>query len=58
MAAALWGGMRAMGDWFAVGPLMSVTYLTALVGGGAAVYFVACHAVGLRASHFRIKTAA
>ena len=32
--------------------------LAALVGGGAAVYFVACHLVGLRASELRIQSVA
>ena len=38
--------------------LARVGVLAALVGGGAAVYFVACYLVGLRASELRIQSVA
>ena len=58
MALALAGGLQAAGDWFVMSSLMRVGVLTALVGGGAAVYFVACHLAGLRASELRVQSVA
>jgi hypothetical protein len=58
MALALAGALRLAGDWFAMGMLLRAVNLAVLVGGGAAVYFLACRVVGLRVSDFRIKTVA
>jgi putative peptidoglycan lipid II flippase len=58
MALALAGGLALIGDWFAMGTLERVAGLAAFVGGGAAVYFLGCHLVGLRASEFRMKSVA
>jgi putative peptidoglycan lipid II flippase len=53
MTLALAGGLAVAGDWFAMSSLMRVGILAAMVGGGAAVYFLACHLAGLRASELR-----
>ena len=58
MALALAGGLEAAGDWFVMSSLMRIGMLAALVGGGAAVYFVACHLAGLRASELRVQSVA
>ena len=58
MALALAVGLQAAGDWFVMSSLERVGMLTALVGGGAAVYFVACHLAGLRASELRVQSVA
>jgi putative peptidoglycan lipid II flippase len=58
MGLAVAGGLRAAGDWFLMSSLMRVTLLAALVGGGAAVYFVTCYLVGLRARELRIHSVA
>lgn len=56
MAAALMLGLAAAGDWYAMSLLVRVAYLAAFVAGGAAVYFTACHLVGLRTRDFRIRS--
>jgi putative peptidoglycan lipid II flippase len=58
MAAALLGGLRFAGDWDGMSSIARIAMLGALVGGGAAVYFVACHLVGLRASQLRFESVA
>jgi putative peptidoglycan lipid II flippase len=58
MALALEAGLVVAGDWFAMSTLERVAALAAFVGGGAAVYFLACHLVGLRVSALRMKSAA
>ena len=58
MAFALMGGQALAGDWFAMSTLERVASLAALVGSGAAVYFVACYLVGLRPSELRLKSVA
>ncbi len=58
MALAVAGGLLVAGDWFAMSTLERVVGLAALVVGGAAVYFLACHLVGLRASELRMKSVA
>ncbi len=58
MVLALVAGLGVIGDWFAMSLLDRVVNLGALVLGGAAVYFFACYAVGLRASQFRIRSVA
>jgi putative peptidoglycan lipid II flippase len=58
MAAALEVALLGAGDWFAMGSLVRVGHLTAFVCGGAAVYFTACHLVGLRARQLRIQSGA
>jgi putative peptidoglycan lipid II flippase len=58
MAAALLGGLRLAGDWYAMSSLARAGTLAAFVAGGAAVYFGACHLVGLRASELRIRSVA
>jgi putative peptidoglycan lipid II flippase len=55
MALALRAGLAYAGDWFGMGMVQRVASLAALVGGGAAVYFVACWLVGLRVRDFRMK---
>jgi putative peptidoglycan lipid II flippase len=55
MALALQAGRAYAGDWFGMSTLERVAGLAVLVGGGAAVYFVACFLVGLRVSDFRMK---
>jgi len=58
MVLALVGGLAALGDWFSMSLLERLANLAGLVLGGAAVYFVACYVVGLRASQFRIRSVA
>src|SRR5688572_8020231 len=55
MALALELGSAYAGDWFSMSTLQRVASLAVLVGGGGAVYFLACHLVGLRVSDFRMK---
>jgi putative peptidoglycan lipid II flippase len=56
MVLALVAGLGVAGDWFVMSSLERIGGLAALVLGGAAVYFVACYAVGLRAGQFRIRS--
>jgi putative peptidoglycan lipid II flippase len=58
MVLALVAGLGVAGDWFVMSSLERIGGLAALVLGGAAVYFVACYAVGLRAGQFRIRSTA
>ncbi len=58
MALAVAGGLSIAGDWFAMSTFERIAGLAAFVGGGAAVYFLACHLVGLRASELRMKSVA
>jgi putative peptidoglycan lipid II flippase len=58
MGLALGGGLAIAGDWYAMDTFARVTLLAALVGGGAAVYFVVCHLVGLRARDLRLQAVA
>lgn len=58
MALAVAAGLAAAGDWFAMTSLARVGALSALVGGGAVVYFAACHLVGLRASELKVQSVA
>jgi putative peptidoglycan lipid II flippase len=58
MVLALVAGLVVVGDWFSMSLLERLGNLAALVLGGAAVYFVACYAVGLRANQFRIRSVA
>jgi len=58
MALAVAGGLFIAGDWFAMSTLERIVSLAAFVVGGAAVYFLACHLVGLRASELRMKSVA
>jgi hypothetical protein len=58
MVVALVIGLDAIGDWYAMRSLERIGSLAVLVLGGAAVYFAACYGVGLRASQFRIRSAA
>jgi putative peptidoglycan lipid II flippase len=58
MALALIGGQALAGDWFVMSTLERVASLAALVGTGAAVYFLACYLVGLRPSELRLKSVA
>jgi putative peptidoglycan lipid II flippase len=58
MVIAVVAGLRLAGDWFAMSLLERIGSLAALVLGGAAVYFVACYVVGLRATQFRIRSTA
>jgi putative peptidoglycan lipid II flippase len=55
MALALVVGLALTGDWFVMSTMARIGALAALVGGGAAVYFVACRLVGLRSSELRIQ---
>src|SRR5688572_10326875 len=55
MAVALHAGRIYAGDWLAMDTIQRVASLAVLVGGGAAVYFLACFLVGLRVSDFRMK---
>jgi putative peptidoglycan lipid II flippase len=58
MVLALAGGRALAGDWLVMGTLARAASLMALVGGGAAVYFLACYLLGLRPSELRMKSAA
>jgi hypothetical protein len=58
MALALGGGLAIAGDWYVMGTFARITRLVALVGGGAALYFVVCHLVGLRARDLRLQAVA
>jgi putative peptidoglycan lipid II flippase len=58
MALAVAVGLEAAGDWFVMSSLLRVGALAALVVGGAAVYFLACHLTGLRASELRAQSTA
>jgi putative peptidoglycan lipid II flippase len=55
MALALEAGRSYAGDWFGMSTIQRVASLAVLVGGGAAVYFLACYIVGLRVSDLRMK---
>ena len=55
MALALRFGRGFAGDWLDMGTIQRVASLAVLVGGGAAVYFLACFLVGLRVSDLRMK---
>jgi len=55
MALALEGGRVLAGDWYVMSTIERVASLAVLVGGGAAVYFLACYLVGLRVSDLRMK---
>jgi putative peptidoglycan lipid II flippase len=48
MAAMLALTVRAAGDWTALAPHSRIGWLAVCVAGGAAVYFAACAALGLR----------
>jgi putative peptidoglycan lipid II flippase len=56
MALVLVAGLAVAGDWFAMSTVARVANLSALVGGGAIVYFAACYLVGLRPREFRLHT--
>lgn len=58
MALALRFGRGFAGDWLDMGTIQRVASLAVLVGGGAAVYFLACFLVGLRVSDLRMKPGA
>ncbi|RPI62261.1 MAG: murein biosynthesis integral membrane protein MurJ, partial [Lysobacterales bacterium] len=58
MALALAVGLGVAGDWFAMSTLERIARLAAFVVGGAAIYFLACHLVGLRPSELRMKAVA
>jgi putative peptidoglycan lipid II flippase len=58
MTLAVAAGLEAAGDWFAMSSLTRVGLLAALVTGGAAVYFLTCYGVGLRARELRIQSVA
>jgi putative peptidoglycan lipid II flippase len=53
LALALVAGASAIGDWYLMTTLERLAALAVLVIGGAAVYFAACHLVGLRASELK-----
>lgn len=53
MGAALWFGAGEAATWLARGGMERVLWLTALVIGGAASYFAALFALGLRPRDFR-----
>jgi hypothetical protein len=55
MALALVGGLALAGDWAAMSGVTRVGALAALVVGGAAVYFGACFALGLRVRELRMQ---
>jgi putative peptidoglycan lipid II flippase len=58
MTLAIAGAHHAAGDWFVMSSLTRVGLLAALVSGGAAVYFLTCYVVGLRARELRIQSVA
>jgi putative peptidoglycan lipid II flippase len=58
MVLVLAAGLEAAGDWFVMSSLTRIGLLAALVGGGAAVYFLTCYVVGLRARELRIQSVA
>jgi putative peptidoglycan lipid II flippase len=55
MAAVLWWLEGDLASWIAARPLHRVARLTALIGAGAAAYFGALFALGLRQDHFRTR---
>jgi hypothetical protein len=46
----------AAGDWLALSTLARLAWLAGIVCGGAALYFGACFAVGLRAHDFKLRS--
>jgi putative peptidoglycan lipid II flippase len=56
MGLVLSAGLALAGDWAAMSLPARIGVLTALVGGGATVYFAACYLVGLRVREFRIQS--
>lgn len=57
MGAVLWWFGGNIADWIAASIPHRIAWLSALVGGGAAVYFGVLFALGLRVSQFRLLTA-
>jgi putative peptidoglycan lipid II flippase len=56
MAAALLVASPRIGDFGAMSVAERLVAITALVGGGAIVYFAACGATGLRPRHLRARS--
>jgi putative peptidoglycan lipid II flippase len=54
MTAVLLLALHELGDWFEIGEVERLVRLMLLVGGGGAVYFAVCWAVGLRPDHVRM----
>jgi putative peptidoglycan lipid II flippase len=57
MAVAVAAALAAAGDWLAMGKLARLGLLVAIVAGGAAVYFAAGFALGLRPRAFTMRAA-
>ncbi|HUQ51641.1 MAG TPA: murein biosynthesis integral membrane protein MurJ [Gammaproteobacteria bacterium] len=58
MALVVEAGLSLAGDWLVMSAMTRAGVLAGLVAGGATVYFVTCHLVGLRASELRIRSVA
>jgi putative peptidoglycan lipid II flippase len=57
MAVLLWQFTPPLERWLAAGTLARCAWLVMAIAGGAAAYFAALFAVGLRPAQFRMKTA-
>jgi putative peptidoglycan lipid II flippase len=57
LATTLWLGMGKESDWLAATALTRVIHLTALVSGGAAVYFATLWLLGFRLRDFHQRGA-
>jgi len=55
MAVALAAALPRLGDWASMGDVARAVALSALVGGGAAVYFAAGYVCGLRMTQLRLR---
>jgi putative peptidoglycan lipid II flippase len=55
MAAFLFWLLDRAGDWFAMSLTLRAAWLSAIVVGGAAVYFGAAWVAGLRVAQFRMR---
>lgn len=57
LAVALWFGMGTEADWLSMGKIERLWRLSAIVGGGVAVYFVALWLAGMRLADFKRRGA-
>ncbi|MGH8174694.1 MAG: lipid II flippase MurJ, partial [Steroidobacter sp.] len=58
MGAALWWFGGSVAEWIAAPIVHRLIWLTALIAGGALIYFVILLALGVRVRHFRVLSAA
>jgi putative peptidoglycan lipid II flippase len=57
MAAFLWWFGGDVAQWLATSTSRRIAWLAAIVGGGAAVYFLGLAAMGIRPRQFRLNAA-